>query len=162
MMKHIIKRTLFLLISTFGMALSMAAQSTQVVVTLNNGTEQNYTMTEADRMYFEDNTILVIEINEYKSTVKIPLADIRKLTCHETEGTNENDATALSIFPNPVHETLIIRNLSGLQTISIYALDGRLMKTFEASGEQAIDISDLAMGVYLVKTESATLKMIKL
>lgn len=145
-----------------GMAFGMEAQSTQVVVTLNDGTEQNYTMTESDRMYFEDNTILVIEIHEYKNTVKIPLADIRKLTCLETEGTNENEATALSIFPNPVHDALVIRNLQGSQIVSIYALDGRLMKTFTASGEQAIDISDLAMGIYLVKTVSATLKMIKL
>lgn len=145
-----------------GMAFSMEAQSTQVIVTLNDGTEQSYIMVEADRMYFEDNTILVIEMGEYKNTVKIPLADIRKLTCLETEGTNENEATALSIFPNPVHDALVIRNLQGSQTVSIYALDGRLMKTFAASGEQAIDISDLAMGIYLVKTESATLKMIKL
>ena len=145
-----------------GMAFSMEAQSTQVIVTLNDGTEQSYIMVEADRMYFEDNTILVIEMGEYKNTVKIPLADIRKLTCLETEGTNENEATALSIFPNPVHDALVIRNLQGSQTVSIYALDGRLMKTFAASGEQAIDISDLAMGIYLVRTESATLKMIKL
>lgn len=145
-----------------GMAFSMEAQSTQVIVTLNDGTEQSYIMVEADRMYFEDNTILVIEMGEYKNTVKIPLADIRKLTCLETEGTNENEATALSIFPNPVHDALVIRNLQGSQTVNIYALDGRLMKTFAASGEQAIDISDLAMGIYLVRTESATLKMIKL
>jgi hypothetical protein len=161
-MKRLFKHGLML--STFIIALvfSSKAQSTQVVVTLNDGTEQNYAMTEADRMYFEDNTILVIEMGEYKNTVKIPLADIRKLTCLETEGTNENNATALSIFPNPVHDALVIRNLQGSQTVNIYALDGRLMKTFTASGEQAIDISDLAMGIYLVKTESATLKMIKL
>lgn len=161
-MKRLINRGLLLLALILGMAFGMEAQSTQVVVTLNDGTEQNYTMTESDRMYFEDNTILVIEIHEYKSTVRIPLADIRKLTCLETEGTNENEATALSIFPNPVHDALVIRNLQGSQTVNIYALDGRLMKTFAASGEQAIDISDLAMGIYLVRTESATLKIIKL
>lgn len=161
-MKRLINRGLLLLALIMGMAFGMEAQSTQVVVTLNDGTEQSYIMVEADRMYFEDNTILVIEMGEYKNTVKIPLADIRKLTCLETEGTNENEATALSIFPHPVHDALVIRNLQGSQTVSIYALDGRLMKTFAASGEQAIDISDLAMGIYLVKTESATLKMIKL
>lgn len=161
-MKRLINRGLLLLALIMGMAFSMEAQSTQVIVTLNDGTEQSYIMVEADRMYFEDNTILVIEMGEYKNTVKIPLADIRKLTCLETEGTNENNATALSIFPNPVHDALVIRNLQGSQTVNIYALDGRLMKTFAASGEQAIDISDLAMGIYLVKTESATLKMIKL
>ena len=161
-MKRLINRGLLLLALIMGMAFSMEAQSTQVVVTLNDGTEQNYTMTESDRMYFEDNTILVIEIHEYKNTVRIPLADIRKLTCLETEGTNENEATALSIFPNPVHETLVIRNLQGSQTVSIYALDGRLMKSLEVSGDITIDIADWAAGLYFVKTQSSTLKMVKL
>ena len=46
--------------------------------------------------------------------------------------------------------------------MSIYAIDGRLMKSMEVRGDQDIDISDLPMGLYLVKTPSCTLKMIKL
>ena len=119
-------------------------------------------MVDADRLYFEDNTKLVIEQGAYKNTVIIPLADIRKITCSETVNTEENSDLALDIFPNPVHDILTFRNLQGTQTISLYAIDGHLMKTIEVSGNQSIDISELPIGLYLVKTQTQTLKMIKL
>ena len=161
-MKRLFHRGLLLTAFIFGLFFRMAAQSTQIVVFLNDGSEQNYTLTEADHLYFEDNTKLVIEQGAYKNTVTIPLADIRKITCAETVGTNENADLALDIFPNPVHDVLTFRNLQGKQTISIYALDGRLIKSFEAFGNQFIDISALPVGLYLVKTQTQTLKMIKL
>lgn len=161
-MKHIFQRGLLLAAFIFGLFFRMTAQSTQIVVFLNDGVEQTYNMVDADRLYFEDNTKLVIEQGAYKNTVTIPLADIRKITCSETENTTENPDLALSIFPNPVHDVLTFRNLQGKQTISIYALDGRRMKTIEVAGSQSIDISDLPIGLYLVKTPTQTLKMIKL
>ena len=161
-MKQLFHRGLLLTAFIFGLFFRMTAQSTQIVVSLNDGTEQNFNLTEADRLYFEDNTKLVIEEIATKNTVTIPLADIRKITCSETVGTTENPDLALGIFPNPVHDVLTFRNLQGKQTISLYALDGRLIKTFEATGNQVIDISDLPFGLYLVKTQTQTLKMIKL
>ena len=161
-MKRIFQRGLLLIAFIFGLFFRMTAQSTQIVVFLNDGTEQTYNMVDADRLYFEDNTKLVIEQGAYKNTVRIPLADIRKITCSETENTEENSGLALDIFPNPVHDMLTFRYLQGKQTISLYAIDGRLMKTFEASGNQSIDISELPIGLYLVKTQTQTLKMIKL
>ena len=119
-------------------------------------------MTEADRLYFEDNTKLVIEEVATKSTTTIPLADIRKITCEEYVDTEENLTPDVCIFPNPVNDILVLRNLSGTQTISIYALDGRLVKSFEATEGQTVSVSELPMGLYLVKTQSCTLKMIKL
>jgi hypothetical protein len=56
----------------------------------------------------------------------------------------------------------MLSNLNGNETIQIFALDGRLMKSVEASEGQLIDISELPIGLYLVKTEHQTLKMIKL
>ena len=161
-MKQIFHRGLLLIAFIFGLFFHLAAQSTQIVVFLNDGTEQTYLLTEADRIYFEDNTKLVIEEFSTKSTVTIPLADIRKITCNETVGTSENPDLALEVFPNPVHDVLTFRNLQGKQIINLYALDGRLMKTFEASENQSVDVSDLPFGLYLVKTQTQTLKMIKL
>ena len=161
-MKSSIKRGLLLITIFLGILVPLAAQSTQLVVKMNNGSEKTFYMTEEDLMYFEDNTKLVIEQVVNTRSVKIPLADIRKITCNETEGTTENEETKPSLFPNPVHDVLLIKNLSGEQTMSIYAIDGRLMKSMEVRGDQDIDISDLPMGLYLVKTPSCTLKMIKL
>ena len=161
-MKPLIKYVLFLVAFIIGAKFPMMAQTTQVVVAMHDGTQQNFYLSEEDRMYFEDNAKLVIEEGITKNTVKIPLADIRKMTCHEMDGTLENADAEVSIFPNPTLNTLTIRNLSGKQTISIYALDGRLMKSLEVSGDLTIDISDWAEGLYFVKTQSSTLKMVKL
>ena len=140
----------------------MAAQSTQMVVTMNDGTVQTYSMMESGRVYFEDNTYLVIEEGIGKDVVRIPMSDIRKITCEEEVGLPENQAAAISILPNPVHDVMVLHNLDGKQTVSIFAIDGRLMKAFEVSGDEAIDVSAFPVGLYLVRTQSSTLKMIKL
>ena len=90
------------------------------------------------------------------------MSDIRKITCEEEVGLNENQAAEISIMPNPVHDVMVLHNLDGKQTVSIYAIDGRLMRTFEASDNETIDVSAFPVGLYLVRTQSSTLKMIKL
>lgn len=145
------------------MAFGMAAQTTQMVVTMNDGTVQTYFMTESGRVYFEDNTFLVIEEGPTKDIVRIRMSDIRKITCEEAVGLDENRTAGISIMPNPVHDLMVLRNLDGPQTISIYSIDGRLMKTFETSGnEEAVNVSEFPIGLYLIRTQSSTLKMIKL
>ena len=164
-MKHIFQRGLLLAAFILGLAFHLAAQSTQMTIHMNDGTERSYFMAESDRVYFEDNETLVVEIAAYDKSVRSDryiLADIRKVTCTETEGISETPNTPLWISPNPTHDAFILHNLNGKETIQIYALDGRLVKTAEVVSDQAVDISDLPDGLYLVKTESCTLKMIKL
>ena len=160
-MKNIFKRGLLLLAFTIGLTFHLAAQSTQMTIHLNDGTERTYFMHESDRVYFEDNETLVVELAPVKSD-RFNLADIRKITCAETESISETSNASVQLFPNPSHDAFLIRNLKERQMVSIYALDGRIMKSFETTGDQWIDISDLPIGLYLVKTEHQTLKMIKL
>ena len=161
-MKQLFRRGLLLIMLTIGMVYGMTAQSTQMVVTMNDGSVQTYSMMESVRIYFEDNTYLVIEEGNGKELVRIPMSDIRKITCEEEVGLPENQAAEVSILPNPVHDVMVIHNLDGKQVVSIYAIDGRLMRTFEASSNEAIDVSAFPVGLYLVRTQSSTLKMIKL
>ena len=160
-MKSIFKRGLLLLAFILGLAFHLAAQSTQMTIHFNDGTERSYYMSENDRVYFEDNETLVVELAPTKSD-RFNLADIRKITCAETESVSEVSNTSVQLFPNPSHDAFLLRNLNEHQTVDIYALDGRIMKSFETTGDQWIDISDLPIGLYLVKTERQTLKMIKL
>ena len=164
-MKRIFKRGLLLFALFFGLAFHLAAQSTQMTIHMNDGTERTYFMTESDRVYFEDNETLVVEIAVYGKGLRsdrFNLVDIRKITCTETEGISEETKTSLWLSPNPTHDAFMLHNLNGIETIQIYALDGRMVKSFNAVGDQLVDISDLPVGLYLVKTESCTLKMIKL
>ena len=164
-MKSIFKRGLLLLAFLLGLAFHLAAQSTQMTIHLNDGTELTYFMNESDRVYFEDNETLVVELAVYGKDVRsdrFNLADIRKITCRETEGVSETTNASVFLSPNPTHDAFMLHNLNSKQSVSIYALDGRLVKSAEVSENQLIDISDLPIGLYLVKTESQTLKMIKL
>lgn len=161
-MKQLLKHGLLLLVLVMGMCIHGTAQSTQMIVTMNNGTVQTYSMDDDARIYFEDNTFLVIESTVAKDIVRIRMEDIRKITCEETVGEAENHLSEVSIMPNPVHDVMVLRNLDVPQTVNIYAIDGRLIRSFEATGDQTIDVSDMAIGLYLVKTPSCTLKMIKL
>ena len=164
-MKQIIQHGLLLAAFIMGMTLHLSAQSTLMTIQMNDGTERTYSMTENDRFYFEDNEKLVVEIAVYgrgEQSERVNLADIRKITCAETESISETSSTSVYLTPNPVHDVVSLRNLKSKEALQIYALDGRLMKSVEASEGQLIDISDLPIGLYLVKTEHQTLKMIKL
>ena len=161
-MKQLIQRGLLLVALSLGMAFHLFAQSTQMTIYLNNGEEKTYYMSESDRVYFEDNETLVVEIIVNAKSDRYNLADIRKITCAETENVAENSGTEVYLSPNPVHNTVMLRNLNGNETVHIYTLDGRKVMSVEASENRLIDISALPIGLYLVKTEHQTLKMIKL
>lgn len=164
-MKHPMKRGLLLVALLWGALLQMAAQSTYVhlVITLNDGTEESYDMYGPSYMYFEAGEKLIItETVDGLTYVSYPLADIRKITCHEMEGTPENADLDIALSPNPAHDKLTFRNLQGTHTANIYALDGRLVKTFPVTENQSVDISELPTGLYLVNIGYCTFKMMKL
>ena len=63
-------------------------------------------------------------------------------------GVTENAESLLSIWPNPVSETL---NLKGDMTqVQIYSIDGRLVMSLD-KGLETINVSALATGSYLLK-----------
>ena len=157
-MKRLFQCGLLLAALIFGLAFHLTAQSTQMTIYLSDGAERTYFMTPSDRVYFEDNEVLVVETTVTMRSDRYNLADIRKITCAEAVGVQEDSGTSPILSPNPVHDTFILRNLNGEETVRIYALDGRLMKSMEVTSEQHIDISDLPIGLYLVKTERQTLK----
>ena len=161
-MKRLFQCGSLLVALIFGLAFHLTAQSTHMTIYLNDGNERSYFMTPSDRVYFEDNEVLVVETTVTMRSDRYNLADIRKITCAEAVGVTEASETSPILSPNPVHDAFILHNLNGEETVRIYALDGRLMKSMEVTSEQRIDISELPIGLYLVKTERQTLKMIKL
>ena len=154
-MKSIFKRGLLLLAFILGLAFHLAAQSTQMTIHFNDGSERSYYMSENDRVYFEDNETLVVELAPTKSD-RFNLADIRKITCAETEGVSEVSNASVQLFPNPSHDAFLLRNLNERQTVSIYALDGRIMKSFESALPICMSAKDVTE-VVLLSTKSFAL-----
>ena len=161
-MKQTLKHAFLAIVFVAGIALHAIAQRAeiQLAITMTNGEQATYSVTEDSRISFEDNEYLLISGGE--STVKMPLSDIRKIVCSETVGTPENSQTELAVYPNPVRDALTLRNLEGTASVRIFTLDGRLVKSFEITENQIVDISELPAGLYLLNVDSKTLKMMKL
>lgn len=159
-MKRFIQPRFVLFILLLGSCFRLSAQTTQMTIIMNNGSEKSYIMEESDRVFFKENTSLVIQ--QSANTDMFNLADIRKIVCSETVGQAENQTDPVCITPNPVHDVMTLHHLDDPQTVYIYSIDGRLMKSFEASEGQSISTESLPMGMYLVKTQTCVLKMMKL
>lgn len=156
-----IKESILFLFLLGGFLLHGHAQDVTFVVTTTDGTEHSYQLTNEGQLYFENGERLVI-IDKDGVTTSHPLADIQKLACTELTNVNENDLSALQILPNPLHNRFTIKNLHRSCEARVYALDGRLMKSFEAYEGMMVDISELAKGMYLLHLDGQTLKMMKL
>ena len=70
------------------------------------------------------------------------------------------------MFPNPAQEQVTISNSSNIQLekAAIYDLNGKMVNQINLSnmqGEQVIDISALASGVYVVQLTSDTSSAVK-
>lgn len=162
-MRYLFHKTLALITLMVGMTFQMSAQSTNVslIVTTTDGNEVVYQLTEQSHLYFEEGTSLVIEDGSGNSTT-YPLDKVRKIVCSEIAGTQEDTLSKLRLFPNPSHDSFIVSGLTQDCLARIYALDGRMVKEFEAKAGLAVGIDELTSGMYLLNINGQTLKLIKL
>ena len=139
-----------------------AQTEVHVIITMNDGTTQDYYLDENCQIKFGNEDFLWIVTPEGKSNIQIALNDIRKITFDDLTSLNEDVACTIGIFPNPVHSQFIVKGLSETTTMSIYSIDGRRVRQCQVENGQIIDIADLNAGLYLVNIGSQNLKMIKL
>lgn len=162
-MRFFFFKTLMFTALLLGIALHANAQSTSMtlVVTTIDGTEHLYQLTEESQLYFEDGLRLVVEDGTGNSET-YPLSDIQKMVCTEITATAEIAASELMLLPNPLHDSFIIHNVTEGGLARIYSLDGRLVKTFQASEGVVVDMSAFSQGMYLLHINGQTLKLMKL
>ena len=63
----------------------------------------------------------------------------------------------LTMYPNPVNNTLYIESSSVIKQVSIYDISGRIVRAYSIRPNlsQEMGVSDLANGIYLVKVKTA-------
>ena len=155
------KKLLLLLLIIAGPLFQLTAQNAVCVVTTTDNVEHSIGLWEDHQMYFDQAYRLVIQ-NSPNANHVFPLSEIRKVVFTEITGTEENHASAPYILPNPSSNHFIVRNLPETCQGRVFALDGRLVKAFEASEGSVIDISELPKGMYLLQIQGQTLKLMKL
>jgi len=64
----------------------------------------------------------------------------------------ENDMSEVSIYPNPVNNTLFIEG-NDITRIEIYDMQGRIIKS-EVKTTNQLNVSDLNQGIYMIKVQT--------
>ncbi len=151
-----------LITAMFAIGRLSAQTDVYATITMNDGSSQNYQLDENCQIKFGSEDFLWIITPDGKESIQIALNDIRKITFDDLTDINEDVANTFAIFPNPVHNQFVVKGLNKAATMSIYAIDGRLVRQCQVENGQVIDIADLNSGLYLVNIGSQNLKMMKL
>ena len=85
---------------------------------------------------------------------------------HQIVGITDNNISGISIYPNPVSQSITIENVEINATIKVYDMSGRLQISEIATTEkQVVDLSKLGKGVYVLSisddTRTVSVKFIK-
>lgn len=150
--------TAFLLFSAAG---AVQAQST-VKVTRTNGTVNSYTVQATGSISFAGDYVVIKETNT-SSAQSIPMSAIRNMKF--VDGSNSIDdvesATPVQIYPNPAQNYFVVRGIEGLQSVTVYSMTGARMIETTVEDEGRVDVSSLKTGVYMVKINNRTTKLVK-
>lgn len=143
-------------------AMHAMAQSVEVhvVVTLNDGVEHVYLLTDDDQFSFEGQENLLI--TSQGSTESIAIDNIRNIVFVDTTDSYEILDGSPYFYPNPAKKSITIGNIGQNQMVSIYSIDGHLAMQFQANANERIDISQLQAGMYLIKIGHRNHKLWKL
>ena len=115
-----------------------------------------------NKFYFEDSNLVVAY--EDGTTADIVVNGIHKLLVHSTLSVETiAEGKHIIIYPNPANDRLYLASAEEQNVhVAIYSIQGQLLKEQLMSTLQAIDISALSRGLYMIKIDNTTYKFSKL
>ena len=124
-----------------------------------DGTTADYVMNSNAKIYYSD-TQLFIDNNGV--TESYNLSELRKAYFTVVDNIEETDNQQLAIYPNPVNDIVKISNISDNQLVTIYSVDGKIIKKISISDEAEINVSELQPGLYIIGVGNEFSKFIKM
>lgn len=151
------KRILFSLL--FLLAMGIAGAQNTVVSVQTSSSSESITLGERGVIYFDGNSIKICDQNN--STSSFDMDQVTKLTLSdELESIVSPTSKTLQIFPNPTTGKVFINNATSNE-VSVYSLNGSCLLTRICNKGEALDLSTLAKGAYLIKCGDQVAKIYK-
>ena len=153
---------LFVMILLLGDGL-LCAQSNLTVAMLD-GEEYVNELSSATRMFFTNDSIVIISNSESTTALLFPIIDVRMLYFIENTvtGTEAVEDCNLLIYPNPVRHSLNVEGIREGDILSIFSMVGtELLRKQYKSGE-CIDVSWLKSGNYIMRFGKCVVKFTKM
>jgi len=134
---------------------------TSVVVQYTTNQEQTFILNDQGKIYFSGSNLMIDQLNGQSETIAI--SDIRKLYFPARVSIIEDIAIENNIFlyPNPATDQIKLSNIKASTLVSVYSMNGQLLINQLSSPDQSINISNLKKGLYIVKANDKTFKLIK-
>lgn len=150
----------FILILSMVSFLSMNAieRSTHIVFWDTEGSKVSYALSDEPRITF-DSTDLTIEVE--RGTINYPLANLQQIT-YENQSSGISTPIDDGIDFKSSDNSIIFSNLRSGNCIGMYSANGTIIfsRVVENESEYRTDISDLVPGVYFIKVNSTTHKIL--
>ena len=138
---------------------SLQTMATNLVIEHRSGAEEMQDIATIGKLVFVEDSIRLLDKSGNVLAIEA-LSNIKKitlLTSDTSEDVNDTIVNTIVVYPNPTQELLIIRGVES-QTLRIYDLQGRLLKT--EWGNQ-ISVGNLSDGTYLLQIGTQVVRFIK-
>ena len=134
---------------------------------LYDGTQNNWVLEQIDLSDYIGQTInarFIFRSDNFVEADGFYFDDLTFNTLNDdTLSTTDQQLYQFGIYPNPVKDVLHITTNLTNYSATIYAMDGKLIKTSKASANHILDYSDLAPGLYILKlSQRETLQTFKI
>ena len=155
------KRLLFVFVACL-FTVCVQAEETDAVWCAVTNYETCVPLSEIDYMLFPDDRALFTIVRKDGRVSE----DVARVTFGKymisSEPVLNGEKTQVSLYPNPVVRQLTLQGLKTDTKVRIVSAAGDVVRESVAEGTaMTIDVSSLPTGMYLLQTESSTLKFIK-
>lgn len=155
------RRLQLLLLMLLALPIGMLADSQNtLVVKLKNGAETTFFLKDKPNVTFEGTDLKVVS---NKETVTFALSDVLRFTYVKKDASGIDETVVDPTEVSYDGGVLVISQLKRGASVDIYSLDGKLVRQLKAyrSGTYRLSLSELPTGLYLVKADNITYKIMK-
>lgn len=155
------KRKVFTVLLLLSSLMAMADEpKSRLVVWAKDGTKTYFDLAENPKTTFNDNDLV---ITSESMSISYPLDQVLRYTYELSTTGIENISQEKAVRISQHNDALTLENLKPGTTVSLYTVDGKQVSA-QATGSNrsvTISLSGRPAGVYIVKANDVTYKMMK-
>ena len=154
------KRFLLLMLLTVSYSAMQADQVQSLIVQLKDGSQTAFFLKDKPQVTFDGPNL---KVTSTAGDTSFALSDVLRFTYAKKDPTGIDEMVTDPTGVDFQGDVLVISQLKANSSVGIYALDGKLIRQLTAShaGTYRLNLSELPTGLYLVKADNVTYKILK-
>ena len=153
------KTILFFSILLLAVLYSGSSSAQRLVIWQKDGSKVNFDLNERPKTTFTAEDLIITTAT---AAISYPLAIIQRYT-YEGGALSVQNVKADGIRILHKGDNVIVKGLTNGKSITVYSIDGKQLKTKRSDGSDCFTLSlaNLPLGVYMIKADEITYKILK-